>query len=419
MIHVLFVTPYYPPEKGAPMVRISETAKMLVKRGYRVTVLTTFPNYPTGIVPAEYRGHMCRQEQRDGVRVIRVWSYIRPNKGFLLRILAQLSFGCLAPLLARSAIERPDLMIVESPPLFDAIAGRLLAWRYRCPFIFTVADLWPESAIQLGILRNRLLIRMAEWLEWSTYRKAGAVWAVTEGIRDALLQKELAAERVFLLTNGVDTTTFRPLPKAEARAGFGWDDRFTVVYAGTHGLAHGLTCVLDAAERIAAVADVHIVFVGDGATKNELIADARRRNLTNVTFLDPLPHDRMPLLLSASDACLVPLRRLPLFEGALPSKMYEIMACARPILLGADGEARRLVEKEAGAAHYFEPENADALVSAIIYLSAHPDYVEELGRRGRAFVEARFDRGLLTTRLEGYIARLLKKNVGARLAPAQ
>ena len=127
----------------------------------------------------------------------------------------------------------------------------------------------------------------------------------------------------------------------------------------------------------------------------------------------------MPLLLSASDACLVPLRRLPLFEGALPSKMYEIMACARPILLGADGEARRLVEKEAGAAHYFEPENADALVSAIIYLSAHPDYAEELGRRGRAFVEARFDRGLLTTRLEIYIARLLKKNLGAGLAPVQ
>ncbi len=409
MAHILFVTPYYPPEKGAPMVRISETAKMLVKRGHRVTVLTTFPNYPTGIVPAEYRGRLRRQEQREGVRIVRVWSYIRPNKGFLLRIMAQLSFGCLAPFLGRNAIDRPDLIIVESPPLFDAIAGRLLAWRYRCPFIFTVADLWPESAIQLGMLRNRLLIRMAEWLEWSTYRKAGAIWAVTEGIHQTLLQKGLAPDRVFLLTNGVDTSTFRPLPKAEARAELGWDDRFTVVYAGTHGLAHGLTCVLDAAERMIDLPDIHIIFVGDGATRNELIADARKRHLTNVTFLDPLPHDRMPLLLSAADACLVPLRRLPLFEGALPSKMYEIMACARPILLGADGEARRLVEKEAGAAHYFEPENADALVSAILYLRAHPDDVEELGKRGRAFVEAHFDRGLLTTRLEGYIARLLER----------
>ncbi|HZO76171.1 MAG TPA: glycosyltransferase family 4 protein [Ktedonobacteraceae bacterium] len=409
MTHILFVTPYYPPEKGAPMVRISETAKMLVERGYQVTVLTTFPNYPTGIVPANYHGRLRQLEQKEGVRIVRVWSYIRPNKGFLLRVLAQLSFGCLAPFLGRKAIARPDLIIVESPPLFDAIAGRLLAWRYRCPFIFTVADLWPESAVQLGMLRSRLLIRMAEWLEWSTYRKAGAVWAVTEGIRDILLQKGLAPERVFLLTNGVDTTTFRPLSKAEARAELGWDGRFTIVYAGTHGLAHGLEHVLDAAEQMAALPDIHIVFVGDGATRNELIADAHKRNLTNVTFLDPLPHDRMPLLLSASDACLVPLRRLPLFEGALPSKMYEIMACARPILLGADGEARRLVEKEAGAAHYFEPENADALVSAIIYLRAHPAYAEELGRRGRAFVEARFDRGLLTAKLEGYIARLLER----------
>lgn len=394
------------------MVRISETAKILARRGYQVTVLTTFPNYPNGIVPAEYRGHTLLEEQSEGVRVVRVWSYIRPNKGFLLRILAQLSFGCLAPLLSRKTIERPDLMIVESPPLFDAIAGRILAWRYRCPFIFTVADLWPESAVQLGMLRNRFLIRLAEWLEWSTYRKAGAVWAVTEGIHNTLIQKGLSPERVFLLTNGVDTTTFRPLSKAGARAKLGWDDRFTVLYAGTHGLAHGLTRVLDAAERLQDRADIRIVFAGDGATKNELIADAHQRNLTNVTFLDPLPHERMPLLLSAADACLVPLRRLPLFEGALPSKMYEIMACARPMLLGADGEARRLVEMEAGAAHYFEPENADALVAAILYLREHPDDVEELGRRGRAFVEARFDRGLLTAKLETYIARLLERNVG-------
>ncbi len=143
MTHILFMTPYYPPEKTAPAIRISETAQCLVRRGHQVTVLTTFPNFPTGIVPPEYRGRLIRREVREGVRIVRVWSYITPNRGFLKRILAQLSFGCLAPLLGWRDVGRPDVVIVESPPLFDAIGGRLLARGKRCPFIFTVADLWP------------------------------------------------------------------------------------------------------------------------------------------------------------------------------------------------------------------------------------------------------------------------------------
>ncbi len=147
MTHILFITPYFPPEKAAAAVRISETAKLLVKRGYQVTVLTTVPNYPTGIVPSEYRGHMIQQAMLEGVRVVRVWSYTSPNKGFLRRILAQLSFGCVAPVLGVKTVGHPDVIIIQSPPLFDAIAGRILAWYKRCPFIFLVSDIWPESAI--------------------------------------------------------------------------------------------------------------------------------------------------------------------------------------------------------------------------------------------------------------------------------
>jgi glycosyltransferase involved in cell wall biosynthesis len=419
MTHVLFVTPYYPPEKGAAQVRISETARCLVKLGFEVTVLTTVPNYPSGIVPPEYRGKVVRQELRDGIRIVRVWSYVSPNKGFLRRVVAQLSFGCLAPLLGGKAVGRPDLIVVESPPLFDAIAGRVLAWRKRCPFIFTVSDLWPESAVQLGMLRNPLLVRLAEWLEWSTYRRAGAVWALTEGIRETLVGRGLSPERVFCLTNGVDTARFRPVPKAEARAQLGWDERFTVLYAGTHGLAQGLGCALDAAEQVSTHAGIRFVFVGDGAAKRDLVEDARRRGLGNVTFLDQEPHDRMPLLLSAADACLVPLRKLSLFEGALPSKMYEAMACARPILLAVDGEARRLAEQEAGAAIYVEPEQPASLAAAILHLRAHPQEAELMGRRGRAFVEASFDRGQLTAALEAQIRTLLGGEIALRRGAAE
>lgn len=406
MANIVFFTPYYPPEVGAAQTRISETAARLVKRGHRVTVLTTLPNYPLGQVPPEYRGRAQRRQVQGGVSIVRVWSYISPNKGFLRRILSQLSFGCLAPFLGGRAVGRPDVIVVESPPLFDAIGGRVLARFKRCPYVFTVADIWPESAVQLGVLRNRLLIRLAEWLEWSTYRRAGAIWSVTAGIRQALIQRGLPEQQVFLLPNGVDTEKFRPLPQAEARAELGWEAGFTLLYAGTIGLAHGLITLLDAAERLKNHPDIRIILVGEGAAKDELIAEAERRQLTNVTFLSAQRHDRMPLIIAAADACLVSLRKVPLFEGALPSKMYEAMACARPIVLAVDGEARQLIAEQAGAALYVEPESAGALAEAILRLRDQPRLAQHLGERGREFVKAHFDRDHLVEGLEGHLLTL-------------
>lgn len=414
MVHVLFITPYYPPEISAPSVRISEMATQLVRRGYQVTVLTTFPNFPYGVVAAEYRGHLLLREERDGVKVIRVWSYASPNKGFFPRVLGQLSFGCLAAVLGWKAVGRPDVMIVESPPLFDAISGRLLAWLKRCPFIFTVADLWPEVAVQMGVLRNKLLIRMSEWLEWSTYRRAGLVWVVTEGLRQVLIERGLPAERVFLLTNGVDTTLFRPLSRQDARAELGWHEPFIVLYAGTHGLAQGLPTIIRAAEYLQDRADIQIYFVGEGAVKAELIAQVQSKGLKNVTFLASQPHARLPLLLAAADICLVPLRKVDLFKWDLPVKMLEAMACGRPIVLSADGVARDIAEREAGAAVYVEPENAEAQAAAILRLREHPELAAELGKRGRTFVVEHFDREKLVFDLETHIARLL----GTKIPPS-
>ena len=404
MTHILFITPYYPPEKGAAAVRISETAVRLVRQGYRVTILTTFPNYPTGIVPLEYRGHRIKIEWLEGVRVVRAWSYTSANRGFLRRILAQLSFGCLTPLLAWSHIGHPDIIIAQSPPLFDAIAVRMLSRFKRIPFIFMVSDLWPESAVQLGALRNKLFIRLSKWLEKTTYQRASAIWAMTGGIRKTLLQEGLAPDKVFFLPNGVDTKRFRPVPRERGR-----DQCFTILYVGTFGLSHGLITVLNAAEELCDCQDVRFILAGDGAEKEQLVAEARRRKLANVTFLDSQPHERVPLLLAGADACLVPLRKLPLFEGALPIKMFEAMACGRPILLAVDGEARRVAEQEAGAAIYVEPENPHALVSAIKTLREHPGMAEAMGKRGRAFVEAHFDRDMLTQRLEARIAAMVGK----------
>ncbi len=403
MARIVFISPYYPPEKGAASVCVSENAKRLVKLGHQVTVLTTVPNYPTGIVPAEYRGHLLQREVIDGVEVVRAWSYTSPNKGFLRRILAQLSFGCLAPLIGCKAVGKPDMLIVQSPPLFDAIAVRMLAWIKRCPFIFMVSDLWPKSAVQLGALTDPLLIKFSEWLEWSTYLRARLVWVVTEGIRDRLIARGLNPKRILLLTNGVDADTFHPLPQVQARAMLGWDDHYTVLYAGTHGLSHGLTTILDAAERLQYHTNIRIVMVGDGAEKATLVQEAQQRNLHNVTFLDPYPHELIPTLLCAADACLVHVRDIPLFEGMLPIKMFEAMACARPILLGINGEARKLAVQEAHAALHVPPENAIALSSSILYLYEHPDYAEMLGQHGRCCIESRFSYDHLVSVLNEHI----------------
>jgi colanic acid biosynthesis glycosyl transferase WcaI len=272
-----------------------------------------------------------------------------------------------------------------------------------------VSDLWPEAAIQLGVVRNRLLIRLSEWLEWSTYRRAALVWVVTQWIRDFLIQRGLPPERVFLLTNGVDTTNFRPLPQAQARAELGWANRFTVLYVGTHGVTHGLMTIIDAAEQLRDRVDIDFVFVGEGADKANLVDQARKRGLANVTFLDSLSHNLVPTLLAAGDVCLAHVRKVPVGEGILPIKMLEAMACACPIVLAVDGEARRIAVQEAGAAIYVEPENATALASAILYLREHPDLAEALGKRGRACVEAQFDYDRLTAVLDKRIEMLLEK----------
>ena len=413
MSHILFISPYYPPENGAAPACVGETCTRLVKLGHEVTVLTTLPNYPTGIVLPEYRGRFFQKEERDGVKVIRVWSYITPNKSFLWRILWYVSFAMLAPLVGGKAVGHPDIIIVQSPPLLDAIPMRILARWKRCPFIFMISDLWPEQAIQLGVLRNHLLIRLSEWLEWSTYRRAALVWVVTEWIRDKLIQRGLAPEHILLLTNGVDITTFHPQPQAKARAELKWDDRFTVLYVGTHGVTHGLMTIIDAADQIRDHDDIHFVLVGEGSDKEDLVAATRKRKLTNVTFMDVVPHSLVPTLLAAGDVCLAHVRKAPVTEGILPIKMYEAMACARPIVLAVDGEARRIAEQEAGAAIYVEPENPSALSSAILQLYERPDLASTLGPKGRAFVESRFDYDHLTAILDARIRVLLHdQNIG-------
>ena len=405
MAHILFVTPYYPPEQAAAAVCVSENARRLVLLGHCVTVLTTFPNYPTGCIPAEYRGSWSRWELRDGVHVLRVRSYTCANTGFWRRILAHLSFGCLVPLLAARLLPQPDCLIVQSPPLFDAFAARILARLKRCRFIFMTSDLWPEAAIQLGVLRHPILIALAEWLELSTYRRATRVWTVTAQMRQTLIARGVPAARLMLITNGVDTVQFAPQSRLAARLALGWDDRFTVLYMGTHGLAHGLrhllyTAVLLQQQQPA----LRLVLVGDGAEKPALLALARELALSNVEFMDPVPHEQVPQFLAAADICLAHTRNLPLFTGMLPIKLLEAMACGRPVILALNGEACVRAVDEAHAALHVEPENAVALAAAIVRLYEQPELARTLGANGRAYVVEHFSYDVLAAQLSKQLA---------------
>ncbi|GCE23483.1 glycosyltransferase WbuB [Dictyobacter kobayashii] len=410
-MHILFISRYYYPEKAAAAVCVGETAKRLSNYGHKVTILTTFPSYPTGIVPQQYRGRLLQTENIDGVEIIRTWSYVSPNRGFFKRISSYLSFGCLAALLSLKVLGIPDLIIVESPPLFNVIAAHLLNWRYRIPLIFWVADLWPESAIQLGAVRNPFLIKLARWLEWSTYRKARLVWAVTADMRSKLIQWGLAPEKIFLIPNGVDTARFSPSSQTMARQELGWPQAFIILYAGTHGLTHGLSTILEAADRLRGYPAIRFVLVGDGAEKAALLSQARHKALSNVHFLDPLPHELMPTVLAASDVCLAHTRKLPIFEGMLPMKMFEAMASGRPLILALNGEARQVAVQQAQAALYCEPENAEALASAVYYLYTHPEVVEQLGRNGRTYVKSHFDYTQLTHQLNVQLQKLLPETI--------
>ncbi|HTI14701.1 MAG TPA: glycosyltransferase family 4 protein [Dictyobacter sp.] len=407
MSHIVFISPYYVPEKAAAAVCVSENAKRLAQKGHQVTVLTTFPNYPTGIIFPEYRKKNFTQEIIDQVRVIRIWSYATANEGILLRLLSHLSFALLAPAFGAAKVGHPDCIIVQSPPLFDAIAVRLLAWWKKCPFIFMVSDLWPESAIQLGMLKNPILIALAEWLEWSTYQRAQLVWAVTEEMKTTLLQRGLAPEQVCLLTNGVDTVKFHPMDQQDARLALGWSDHFIVLYAGTHGLSHGLMTVLEAAELLLAHTNIHFVLMGDGAEKEQLVVQARQRNISNVTFIDPLPHDMVPIAIAASDVCLAHTRRIAIFRGMLPIKMYEAMACGKPLILALNGEAQRVAVKEAQAALHVEPEHAGALARSVLILYSQPELRRELGLHGRSYVLSHYAYDLLVDRLDEKIAQVV------------
>jgi glycosyltransferase involved in cell wall biosynthesis len=382
-MRVTLLTHYYPPEVGAPQARLSALARGLSRRGVEVTVHTGFPHYPDGVIQPPYRNRPWQMEEDDGVRVVRSAVYPAPNRGFGRRIANHLAFASSA-LATAPAAGRADAVLVETPPLL--LAGSAVAYSRakRAPLVVNVSDMWPDSAVELGTLRRPRLISAARTLEHACYRAAAAIVCPTRGIETALGRLEESRGKVHMIPPSVDASLF---PDSPAPA----NGAFRILYAGTVGMSQGVGTLMDAAELLQGDSGIEIVIAGDGAEGPELRRRLAEGRLQNVTMLGRVPHERIPELYAEANAAVVLLRDLPLFEGALPTKMFEAMSAGRPLVLSAAGEAARLVEA-ASCGLVVPPERPRELAAALMDLAGDRDRADELGAAGRRAVVEHYSR---------------------------
>lgn len=398
-MNILFLTHYFPPEGNAPATRVFEMCRRWAKQGHHVTVLTGAPNVPAGVVYRGYRNRLLQRETMDGIRVVRVWTFIAPNRGVIRRSLNYASY-MISAFFAGLFLPRPDILIATSPQFFCGWAGLMLARLRRLPFILEVRDLWPESISTVGAIRSKAPLRLLERMERRLYAGAQRIVTVGEGYRERLVERGVDENRIDVVCNGIDRRAMADNSQtAEVRREYGLENRFVVSYVGTIGMACGLDVVLRAAEQLRSNGrgDVRFLLVGDGATRKDLEKQARELKLDNVIFAGLQPKERIPALLSASDACLVHLKKQDLFKSVLPSKLLEAMAMARPIILGVEGHAAALL-KTAAAGICIEPGSATDLVAAVATLTSHPKHAVTMGQSGRDYVFQHFDLDVLAGR---------------------
>ncbi len=398
----LFLTQYFPPEIGGPQTRLQSMAAELVRSGNEVEVVTALPNYPHGQLFEGYKGRFYLCEERNGIRVHRVWLYPAMGGG-IGRILNYLSFT-ITSLYGLFRARRADYLLVESPPLTMSIPAYITKLIRGTPFVFNVADLWPDAIVENGFIKEGIALNLLLALESWSYRRATYVNAVTDGIRRALIEeKGLPPEKILYLPNGADTIRYKPRnPDMDLKKSLGLDGKKIILWAGTQGYAHGLEYVLQAAKLLEAHQNVHFLFLGDGSSRKALELQKQELQLHNVTFLDPVPIEELPPYFSISECGLASLRALPTHEGARPSKIFPVLASGKPLIFVGRGECARLLEK-ANAGIVVPPENPEALAREIIQLFAQPQRVIEFGGNGRRFIEDNFDWSMLVARWESQL----------------
>lgn len=412
-MHILFLTHYFPPEVNAPASRTFESARRWVRDGHQVTVLTCVPNHPSGIVyPGYSNRRLWRWDEREGIRILRVFTLLSANKGVLRRMFNFLSYFVSAVLLCGLA-RHVDLVVSTSPQFFCGLAGYPISRLKRRPWVLEIRDLWPDSISAVGAIRQKGALSALTAIESFMYRNADHVVPVTQAFKEHIAGRGVPREAITVITNGADLETYSPQPKDNAlRAELGLAEAFVVSYVGTHGMAHSLETVLYAAQQLGDDSGVMFLLVGGGAEREKLLALKQGMGLKNVIMLPQQEKAKIPAYLAASDACVVLLRNTPLFKTVIPSKMFEAMAVQRPIILGVLGESRRIVE-EGRCGLCIEPENPQQLAQACLRLKSDPALCATLGENGRRLTEQRYNRESLAMSYKGVLERVAARRTGA------
>jgi len=358
-------------------------------------VLTGFPDYPDGIIPEPYKRKVLMKEKMGRIQVVRTFIYPAANKGYLKRVLSFFSFMLSSIFLGTWATKRREVIIATSPPFSIGMAGYIISRLKRIPFIFEIRDLWPASLVQLEQIQNKLLIKILEKIELFLYKKAIYIISLTDSYEKDLTSRGVKREKIKVIKNGVDLEFFTPLKESNSlKIELGIEKKDVISYIGTHGLSHALIKIIETANNLKANKELVFLFVGDGAEKESIKKRVIELDLKNVIFIDSVPKTELPAYYSISDILLVPLKQIPLFKTVLPSKIFEIMAVAKPLITSVDGECKKLIE-EAKSGLFAKPEDIADLEQKILYLHQNPDIRKQMGKNGRKFVENNFDRNLL------------------------
>lgn len=377
-MRILFLSDNFPPEGNAPATRTYEHAVRWVRAGHEVTVITCAPNFPEGRLFDGYRNAWRSVETVDGIRVVRVKTYITANEGFVKRSLDYISFMA-ASVLAGLFEPRHDVIVATSPQFFCALGGWALARLRRRPFVFELRDLWPASITAVGAMKRSLAIRVLERVEMFLYRSADAIVPVTQSFREELIERGVDADKIHVVLNGVDLQRYAPCARdPELGERYDLHGRFVVGYLGTHGMAHGLETVIDAAQRLQHDPRIAFFFAGSGAERARVEQLVAQRGLANVRMIPRQPKEMMPKLWGLCDVSLIPLRDNPVFAGVIPSKLFEGMGMGVPALMSLPrGEATRIVEST-GCGVCVPAENAEAMAAAIVALAEDPARMQRL-----------------------------------------
>jgi glycosyltransferase involved in cell wall biosynthesis len=411
-LRILILTHHFPPEVSAGASRFHELARAWVAAGHQVTAVTCAPNHPAGVLFSDYHNRLWQEETIDGVRVVRLWTFLAPNRGYVRRTMAYASYP-VATTVAAPFLPAADVLISTTPHFFCGLSGYPASRLRGVPWVLDIRDLWPESIVAVGAMRPGLWMRLLKTVERFGYRHAAHIISASPAFLPHFAECGIEPGKVSVVTNGVDVDLFAGADAGTAdREGFrqrhGLMGKFVAAYVGTHGLAHQLEVILEAADRLRARADIAFVLAGDGAERERLVAQCRSMALTNVLMLPLMPRAEVPDLWAASDAGVVTLRPTPLFELVIPSKMFEAMAMRKPVILGVRGEAQRIVE-DADCGLAFAPGDAGALAASVAALADDPALARRLGENGYHLATAEYDRRVLAERylavLRGVVER--------------